>query len=153
MDKYSHGPFEVSGYKVTIHGPVGEWDSIMTVWKKWFTENMWDLITDKEYPSIHAVYYNYQHPLDSEKNEYDMIIGYITKTGVIQENPLITTIKIPAQDYRYITLTDISPESIFGAWSTINSTPLSELQRSYAYDLDMYDESQTSMTIAVSVNE
>ena len=60
-----------------------------------------------------------------------MLIGYVTKTGSIQENPRLITIKIPAQDYRYITLTDISPESIFGTWNTINHTPSSELPRNY----------------------
>ncbi len=153
MEKYSHGPFEVSGYKVTIHGPVGEWDTVMDTWKLWFTESIGDRVIEKEYPSIHAVYYNYQYPQDSKKNEYDMIIGYITKNGVVQTDPTITTIKIPAQNYRYTTLSDISPESIFGAWTKINATPSSELARSYGYDLDMYNEAHTEMTIAVSVKE
>jgi hypothetical protein len=153
MEKYSHGPFEVSGYKVTIHGPVGEWTTVMDAWRLWFTENMGDRVIEKEYPTLHAVYYNYKYPLDGEKNEYDMIIGYITKTDTLQTDPTITTVKIPTQDYRYTTLDDISPESIFGAWSTVNSTPASLLARSYGYDLDMYNETHTGMTIAVSVNE
>lgn len=82
-----------------------------------------------------------------------MLIGYITKTGTIQKDPTITTIEIPAQDYRYTTLSDISPESIFGTWSTISNTPSSELARSYGYDLDMYNEAHTEVTIAVSVKE
>ncbi len=153
MEKYSHGPFEVSGYKVTIHGPVGEWTTVMDTWRLWFTENMGDRVIEKEYLTLHAVYYNYQYPLDSEKNEYDMIIGYITKTGTLQTDPTINTVKIPAQDYRYTTLDDISPENILFAWSKINSTPDSQLPRSYGYDLDMYNETHTGMTIAVSVKE
>lgn len=82
-----------------------------------------------------------------------MLIGYITKIGVIQTNPNITTIQIPAQDYRYTTITDISPEAIFGTWSKINTTPQSELARNYGYDLDMYNEAHTELTIAVSVSE
>ena len=82
-----------------------------------------------------------------------MLIGYVTKTGITQTHPSIITIQIPAQDYQYITLSDISPESIFGAWSTINSTPQSELARSYGYDLDMYNETHTGIIIAVSVKE
>lgn len=82
-----------------------------------------------------------------------MLIGYITKIGLIQKNPTIITLKIPAQDYRYTTITDISPEAIFGTWNTINSTPVSELARSYGYDLDMYNETHTELTIAVSVSE
>ena len=82
-----------------------------------------------------------------------MLIGYVTKTGAIQKDPSIITIQIPAQDYRYTTISDISPESIFSTWKGINSTPQSELARNYGYDLDMYNETHTSMTIAVSVNE
>ncbi len=82
-----------------------------------------------------------------------MLIGYITKTGLIQKKSTIITLKIPDQDYRYTTITDISPEAIFGTWNTINSTPVSELARSYGYDLDMYNETHTELTIAVSVSE
>ena len=76
-----------------------------------------------------------------------MLIGYITKTGTTQDNPAITTIEIPAQDYRYMTTKDISPENIF------NNTPQSELVRNYGYDLDMYNADHTELTIAVSVSE
>jgi hypothetical protein len=128
-------------------------ETIMSTWKLWFTENIAELVADKEYPWLHAVYYNYHDALDLTKKWYDMLIGYVTKTDSIQENPRLTTIKIPAQDYRYITLTDISPESIFGTWNTINHTPSSELPRNYWYDLDMYNEDHTGMTITVSVHE
>ena len=153
MEKYSHGPFQVTGYKVTIHWPVGEGDTVMQAWKLWFEENMGDRVVEKTYPSLHAVYYNYQHPHDPEKNQYDMIIGYITRDGASQTDPSITTVQIPAQDYRYTTLDDISPENILRAWTNINTTPASELPRSYGYDLDMYNEAHTEMTIAVSVSE
>jgi Integron-associated effector binding protein len=138
---------------VTVHGPIGENDTVMDTWRLWFTENMGDRVVEKAYPSLHAVYYNYQYPHDPEKNQYDMIIGYMTKDGATQTDPTITTVKIPAQDYRYTTLNDISPESIQRSWTQINTTPASELARSYEYDLDMYNEAHTEMTIAVSVKE
>jgi predicted transcriptional regulator YdeE len=77
----------------------------------------------------------------------------MTKTGTIQTDPTVTTITIPAQDYRYVTTNEISPENIFGMWNTINATPASELARNYGYDLDMYNEAHTELTIAVSVSE
>lgn len=153
MEKYSHWPFEVSGYKVTIENPENEWELIMAAWKLFFTENITEVITDREYPGIHAVYYNYHNALDLKKKWYDMLIWYITKTGVIQKDSRITTIEIPTQDYRYTTLTDISPLSIFGTWTTINNMSQSELARNYGYDLDMYNETHTGITIAVSVDE
>jgi hypothetical protein len=50
MEKYSHGPFEVSGYRVTIENPESEMETIMSTWKLWFTENIAELVADKEYP-------------------------------------------------------------------------------------------------------
>ena len=153
MEKYSHGPFEVSGYRITIENPEREWEIIMKAWKSFFEDDISARITDRAHPSIHAVYYNYHDQLDLSKKGYDMLIGYITTDGIVQADPTITTIIIPAQDYRYMTITDIRPDAIFGAWKTINSTPVSELARNYGYDLDMYNEAHTEMTIAVSVSE
>ena len=82
-----------------------------------------------------------------------MLIGYNTTDGVVQADPTITTLKIPAQDYRYTIVTDITSKGIFGAWNTINQTPQTELARSYGYDLDMYEPDRSSLTIAVSVKE
>ncbi len=153
MDSYSHGPFEVSGYRITIENPENERTVIMEAWKHFFTDNISDRITDKAYPTVHAVYYNYHDELDLSKKWYDMLIGYITQSGITQTDPTITTIQIPAQDYRYTTTKEISPENIFSMWNTINQTPASELPRDYGYDLDMYNETHTELTIAVSVKE
>lgn len=153
MEKYSHGAFEVSGYHVRIGSPENEREVIMNAWKDFFTDAWSERISDKAYPTVHAVYYNYHDTLDLSKKWYDMLIGYITTDGVTQTDASITTIHIPAQDYRYTTTTDITPENIFGTWNTINHTPASELPRSYGYDLDMYNETHSSLTIAVSVDE
>lgn len=153
MDSYSHGPFEVSGYRITIENPQNERAVIMDAWKRFFTESMSESITDKAYPSVHAVYYNYHDQDDFTKKWYDMLIGYITTDGIMQADPTIATIQIPAQDYRYVTTNEISPENIFGMWNTINAAPASELPRNFGYDLDMYSEDHTSLTIAVSVSE
>lgn len=153
MESYSHWPFEVSGYSVTIESPENERAVIMESWKSFFTDDVSTRITDKAYPTIHAVYYNYHDQFDPEKKGYDMLIGYITADGVTQADSTITTVKIPAQDYRYTTTNEISPENIFGMWNTINHTPASELPRNYGYDLDMYNEAHTELTIAVSVKE
>ncbi len=50
MEKYSHGPFEVSGYKINIPDPISEKNTIMSAWKQWFEENMGELVTEKEFP-------------------------------------------------------------------------------------------------------
>ena len=67
MEKYSHGPFEVSGYHITVEDPTDERAVIMNAWKLFFSGNIGDSITEKEYPSVHAVYYNYHDQDDLEK--------------------------------------------------------------------------------------
>lgn len=67
MEKYSHGPFEVSGYRISVDDPIGAHDLIMDTWKTWFSENIGDRVIEKAYPSLYAVYYNYRDPLDPEK--------------------------------------------------------------------------------------
>jgi hypothetical protein len=67
MEAYSHGPFEVSGYRITIENPENERAVIMEAWKHFFSEGISARITDKEYPSVHAVYYNYHDQDDLAK--------------------------------------------------------------------------------------
>ena len=67
MDSYSHGPFEVSGYRITIENPTDERQVIMAGWQMFFSENMSDRIIERKYPSVHAVYYNYHDQDDLEK--------------------------------------------------------------------------------------
>lgn len=62
MEKYSHGPFEVTGYRFTINNPEEEENIIMSAWKLWREQKVDDEIIEKEYPTLHAVYYNYKNP-------------------------------------------------------------------------------------------
>ena len=69
-----------------------------------------------------------------------MLIGYITKTGTVQSDAAITTVEIPAQDYQYTTVSGGFPESVFSEWNKINMMTITEVPRTFAYDLDMYNE-------------
>lgn len=151
MEKYSHGPFQVTGYGVTIPTLEQEEEIIMNAWWRWMGENMWEWITGKVYPTLHTVYYNYKNPLDLSKKGYDMLIGYITEAGSIQDEKY-TSVEIPAQDYQYTTVTGKLPDRLIETWMEINDTPHDILPRSYGYDLDMYNADNTEVTVAVSVS-
>lgn len=151
MDSYSHGAFDISGIVVRVENPESELTTIMAAWDRFYGEGIEGKITDKTYPWVHAVYYNYQNPTDPDRKSYDMLIGYMTDEGVVQENSEITTLNIPAQEYRYTTITEWVPEIIGSEWSKINSMTEVVLPRTYGYDLDMYDETGKQVTIAVSV--
>jgi hypothetical protein len=152
MEKYSHGPFEISGYNFTITSHDEEQVIITTAWNKFMSENLWANMENKWHESLHAVYHNYQN-LDTDIETYDMLIGYITTDEKVQPNNDISTLHIPAQDYRYHEIKWWTPLDIQSAWQTINTTSHSELPRSHGYDLEMYIENGAKVTIAVSVKE
>lgn len=153
MDSYSHGEFDISGIVVTITDPATEISTIMDAWARFESGWYCDSISDKSYPWLHTVYYNYQDPTDPEKKWYDMLIGYMTNTWAIQADNEVITLTIPAQDYQYVTITEWIPESIAPKWEEINTMDPAELPRAWGYDLDMYDETGTQVTIAVSVTK
>ncbi len=149
MDSYSHESFEVSGYVVRIDHPEDEMPIIQEAWWKFHGEFS-DKIEHKLYPGIHTVYYNY----GPTRKTYDMMIGYMTETGKVQSDENIATLTIPDQDYRYVVVNDenLIP-SMAQKWKEINMMSPAELLRSYGYDLDMYNEDGTEVTIAVSVEK
>ena len=115
-------------------------------------ENIGADIVSKVYPTLHTVYYNYKNPLDLSKKGYDMLIGYMTEVGSVQDEKY-TTVEIPAQDYQYTTVVGKLPDRLIETWMEINDTPQSELPRSYGYDLDMYNADGTEVTVAISVKK
>jgi predicted transcriptional regulator YdeE len=115
-------------------------------------ENIGADIVSKICPTLHTVYYNYKNPLDLSKKGYDMLIGYMTEVGSVQDEKY-TTIQIPAQDYQYTTVGGKLPDCLIETWMEINDTPQNELPRSYGYDLDMYNADNTEVTVAISVKK
>ena len=71
----------------------------------------------------------------------------------MQTDPLLTTVKIPAQDYRYVSVKEDVQYNLIKNWKEINAMPDTELTRSFGYDLDMYNANGTEVTVAVSVKE
>jgi Integron-associated effector binding protein len=152
MEQYSHGEFKVSGFVVSIPNKVQEQKAINEAWIEFDKIQLNSIIEPKAYPSLHAIYYNYNNPTDRQLCGYDMLIGYITDDTFTTDNALIKDITIPAQDYSYLVTKTCTPLDIQAAWETINSMPQLELDRVYGYDLEMYTEDFSNTTIAVSVN-
>lgn len=154
MEKYFHPAFQITGYKIsTTNKNHQSGKDIMEAWKKFRSENMADSIQHKAYHTLHCVYYNYTNAENVDERGYDMLIGFLTESGSSQTNPELTTITIPDQNYEYVVVKGEMPKSLIEKWAEINAMPQSELKRTYAYDLDMYNEDETECTITVSVNE
>jgi predicted transcriptional regulator YdeE len=154
MDSYSHGAFQVSGYKVTITSPQEAQEIIQKAWHKFMKEGLSKLVEHKAYQHVHAVYYNYTNLDNPELEGYDMLLGYITEDGSTQNNPEFITITVPPQDYQYAKFTsDNFEQDLPIEWEKINSMPKSELPRDFDYDLEMYSEDGKGCTLAVSVSK
>jgi predicted transcriptional regulator YdeE len=102
MDSYSHGAFQVSGYKVTINNQTEAQSVIQATWHKFMKEGLSKLVEHKAYQHVHAVYYNYTNLDNPDIEGYDMILGYVTEDGSTQTNSDFIDITIPHQDYQYI---------------------------------------------------
>jgi hypothetical protein len=154
MESYSHGAFQVSGYKVTITNPADAQEIIQKAWHKFMQEGLFKLVENKAYPHVHAVYYNYTNLENPEQEGYDMLLGYITTDGTAQSNPDLIDLIIPPQDYDYIKFdSDNFQKDLPVEWEKINAMPKSELNRTHGYDLEMYSEDYKTCTLAVSVGE
>jgi len=154
MEKYSHGPFQVTGYKITTTRKNNqEQKDIAEAWAKFMSEKIADKILHKAYPTLHAVYFNYVNPENLEERGYDMLIGFITEENSTQEDASLTTITIPAQDYEYIKVTGEMPASLVSAWQKVNAISKEECDRAFGYDMDMYNADMSEVTLTVSVNK
>jgi predicted transcriptional regulator YdeE len=153
MQKYTHGSFEVSGYKIsTTNKDLKSQSDIGAAWGKFMSEDFVNRIKHKEFPGVHVVYFNYTNPENASERGYDMIIGFLTKSGEAQDDPEITTLEIPALNYEYLEVKGAMPTCVIDGWQKINTMTPDECHRAFAYDLDMYAEDRSGATLTVSVN-
>lgn len=154
MEKYSHGAFQVTGYKITTTKKDNQdAKDIAGVWAKYMSDGMSEKVKHKAYPTLHMVYFNYVHPENLEERGYDMLMGFITEEGSVQEDASLTTITIPAQDYEYVKVTGEMPSSLVREWQKVNEMSQEECHRAFGYDMDMYNADMSEVTLTVSVNK
>ena len=154
MEKYSHGAFQIAGYKITTTKKDGQdTGDILAAWKKFMGDKMADKIMHKTYPSLHTVYYNYVTPEKLDERSYDMLIGYIVEENSTQDTKTFTTITIPPQDYEYVKVTGEMPKNLIAEWHKVNAMSNKEFNRAFGYDMDMYNQDMTEVTLTVSVGK
>lgn len=154
MEKYSHGAFQVTGYKITTTKKDNQdVKDIADAWAKFISEGMSEKIKHKAYPTLHTVYFKYIHPENIKERGYDMLIGYITEENPAQDEVSLTTTRIPAQEYEYIQINGGLPEALITEWQKVNAMSKEECNRAFGYDMDMYNEDMSGVTLTVSVNK
>jgi predicted transcriptional regulator YdeE len=151
MQEYSHPAFQVSGYTVTIPNPQEAQSIIQAAWHRFMKEGLSQLVSHKATPHVQAVYYHYHNLNTPTKLGYDMLLGFGTMEDTVQPNSEITTILIPAQDYKFTRITGDFQAILPIEWAKINAMPQSEVNRNYGFDLEMYSEDGKACTLAVSV--
>ena len=152
MEKYSHGAFQVTGYKITTTKKDGQEHADLTAfWEKFMSEKMGDKVQHKAYPTLHMVYFNYTNAENVAERGYDALLGYITEEGSVQEDASLTTITVPAQEYEYVKVTGELPANLFAEWDKVNAMSKEECNRAFGYDMDMYNADMTEVTLTVSV--
>ncbi|MHB8652022.1 MAG: effector binding domain-containing protein [Minisyncoccota bacterium] len=154
MEKYSHGAFQVTGYKITTTKKDNrDAKDIAEAWAKFMSEKMADKILHKAYPTLHMVYFNYVNPENLAERGYDMLMGFITEENSTQEDASLTTITIPAQDYEYVKVAGELPANLLVEWQKVNAMNKEECNRAFGYDMDMYNADMSEVTLTVSVNK
>ena len=154
MEKYSHGAFQITGHKITTTRKDNkEAKDIADAWAAFMSENVSDKILHKAYPTLHMMYFNYVNPESLEERQYDMLMGYITENNSLQNDPSLTTVIIPPQDYEYIKVTGEMPKNLITAWQKVNAMSKDECHRAFGYDMDMYNADMSEVTLTVSVNK
>jgi predicted transcriptional regulator YdeE len=151
MQEYSHGEFQVSGYVIEGIESVNPVKVIQDFWSRFIVDNLGDTITSKAYPHIHAIYYNYKN-LGQEDESYDMLLGFVTQDGSVQDSQEIVTITIPPQNYKFTKVKGKLDEVVSQEWKKINKMPKEEVNRNHSYDMEMYSDDGKRCTIAVSVD-
>jgi predicted transcriptional regulator YdeE len=153
MEDYQHGAFNVTGYKITTtNKDFQSRNDIGSAWKKWTVENIAASVQGKVSETLHCIYFNHTDADNIDERGYDMLIGFNTFDDAVQTNPELTTITIPAQDYKYDTAVGEMPIALINKWKEINELSKAEVNRSFGYDMDLYLE-DGSVMVAVSVTK
>lgn len=156
MQSYTHGEFQITGYKITTSRKDGkEKIDIVKAWQNFMSQNIADTIQGKLFDGIHAVYFNYTNQNDLQNRGYDMLLGFITDSKAKQINPELITITIPTQNYLYTeieskTIEDL-PTQLAQKWLEVNTIPTQEVARTFGFDMDMYSEDMSKVTLTVAV--
>jgi predicted transcriptional regulator YdeE len=114
---------------------------IGNLWSRFYTENIFETISNKLSPDIYCVYFDYEN---ESKSFYTTIIG--CKVSLLDDLPKTLISKnIPAGNYqKYISVGKL-PESVVATWQEIWK---SEPDRHYLADFDVYGEKSKDMNNA-----
>ena len=111
---------------------------IPALWNKFYSEQALSKIPGKLNSDIIAVYHDYESDASAP---YSVLIGAKVAPGTKAPEGM-ELLNIPAQKYAKITSAKGEmPGVVIDAWKTVwNLTEKSELNRTYTFDLEVYDQ-------------
>ena len=123
----------IAGISTKIEDPIQANKQIGVLWEQFWKNDLSTKINNRFNNTIYAIYHDYE---GNYNQPYTITIGYpINKIEDLQND--LKVVVIPQQNYHVFTTNGTLPESIIKTWKKIWQT---NLQRSYTFDFEIYDE-------------
>ncbi|NCX96795.1 MAG: AraC family transcriptional regulator [Chitinophagia bacterium] len=133
MESVVENSIIITGISTRIEHPTHASKQMEELWQQFWKENLPSKVTGRFNNTIYTVYHEYA---GDYTKPYTATIGYrINKIQDISND--LKVIVIPQQHYKVFTANGHLPGSVVAAWKNIWH---SNLQRSYKFDFEIYDE-------------
>ncbi len=133
MENVVENSMIIAGISARIEDPAHASEQIANLWEQFWKDNLPEKIINRFNGTIYAIYHQYAG--DCSK-PYTTTIGY--RINKIEDLPAdIKFVIIPQQHYHVFTAHGTLPEAVIKTWKKILQT---NLQRSYSFDFEIYDE-------------
>lgn len=133
MESVVENSMVIAGISARVDDPKEASKQIEALWHQFWKDNLPAKVVNRVNNTIYAVYHAYE---GDHTKPYTTTIGYRVNNLTELPNDL-KLIVIPQQHYNVFTSHGHLPESVVKAWRKIWQ---SNLQRSYTFDFEIYDE-------------
>lgn len=133
MENVIENSMVIAGISTIIEDSAQASEQISALWELFWKENLPEKISNRFNNTIYAIYHQYT---GDHHQPYTATIGY--RINKIEDLPAdIKFVIIPQQHYHVFTAHGTLPESVIKTWKKIWQA---NLQRSYSFDFEIYDE-------------
>ncbi len=143
MNKLEH-PIHIAGISlITSNQEAQIHNTIGNLWHDFMKFSLKDKLKDLSSPHIYAVYSDYEN---GDKGGYKITIGHAVNNldNVPDE---LSSITIPAGNYKTYKAKSSSPEDIVETWKMIWKQDSNQLNRSFQTDFEEYSDNQVMINI------
>lgn len=133
MESVVENSMVIAGISTKIEDPAQASQQIAALWEQFWKDNLPAQITNRSNNTIYTIYHQYA---GDHHQPYTATIGY--RINKIEDLPAcFKFVIIPQQHYLVFTASGTLPEAVLKTWKKIWQA---NLQRSYTFDFEIYDE-------------